>query len=126
MKGLTGIVMKAWLMLVAVSVFSGCATPIRQQQENYRPTLPPAYTYAEPENGSIYQASQDVRLFEDVVARRVGDVITEVDKKSISGRGEFMRALESVGAGDMFLIRVVRAAGEGTRTFITALKKPSQ
>jgi len=83
MNGLTQIETRAWLMLVAMSLLSGCATPVRQQ-ENYRPTLPPAYTYAEPENGSIYQASQDVRLFEDVVARRVGDVITVVLSESTS------------------------------------------
>jgi serine protease Do len=56
---------------------------------------------------------------------RPGDLITEVDKKSISSRAEFLRAIGSVGAGDMFLIRVNRPAGESTRTFITALKKPS-
>ncbi|MDX1741100.1 MAG: PDZ domain-containing protein, partial [Rhodothermales bacterium] len=56
---------------------------------------------------------------------RAGDVITEVDKKSIRGRDEFVRSLDSINQGDMFLIRVVRAAGESTRTFITALKRPS-
>jgi len=75
--------MKTLCVLAALVVVSGCAsTPPRQ--EDYRPTLPPAYTYAEPENGSIYQASQDVRLFEDVKARRVGDVITVVLRESTS------------------------------------------
>ncbi len=83
MKGLTGIEISTLLALVGSFALGGCATTPRQQ-ENYRPTLPPAYTYADPENGSIYQASQDVRLFEDVKARRVGDVITVVLRESTS------------------------------------------
>jgi len=76
--------MKTPYVLATLVVLGGCASTSPRQQENYRPTLPPAYTYAEPENGSIYQASQDVRLFEDVKARRVGDVITVVLRESTS------------------------------------------
>lgn len=70
-------------VVAALIVVSGCASS-PPRQADYRPTMPPAYTYAEPENGSIYQAAQDVRLFEDVKARRVGDVITVVLRESTS------------------------------------------
>jgi flagellar L-ring protein precursor FlgH len=72
------------VMAIAALVFiSGCATapPAR---DSYRPAMPPAYTQVEAENGSIYQASRDVRLFEDVKARRIGDVITVVLQESTS------------------------------------------
>jgi flagellar L-ring protein precursor FlgH len=72
------------LAALGTLLLTGCATAPRPHHESYRPTLPPAYTYAEPDNGSIYQASQDVRLFEDVKARRIGDVITVVLRESTS------------------------------------------
>ncbi len=58
-------------------LFSGCAT-MPPSRDNYRPTMPPAYTSVEPIGGSIYQAARDVRLFEDVKARRIGDTLTVV------------------------------------------------
>lgn len=62
-------------LLGAVLLFSGCTT-MPPSPDSYRPTLPAAYTTMEISNGGIYQASRDVRLFEDVKARRIGDVIT--------------------------------------------------
>lgn len=64
-------------LLGAVLLFSGCAT-MQPPQDSYRPTLPAAYTSMEIHGGGIYQASRDVRLFEDVKARRIGDVITVI------------------------------------------------
>ena len=64
-------------------LFSGCAvTP--PPRDNYRPTMPPAYTNVEPVGGSIYQAAHDVRLFEDVKARRIGDVLTVILQEKTS------------------------------------------
>ena len=68
---------------LAVALFSGCASQA-PTRDNYRPTLPPAYTTVEPVGGSIYQASGDIRLFEDVKARRIGDVITVLLQESTS------------------------------------------
>jgi len=59
-------------------LFSGCSTMTPPPRDNYRPTMPQAYTSVDPIGGSIYQASRDVRLFEDVKARRIGDVLTVV------------------------------------------------
>jgi flagellar L-ring protein precursor FlgH len=69
--------------LVALAALSGCATS-PPPKDSYRPTLPQAYTSMEAQNGSIYQAARDVRLFEDVKARRIGDVITVVLQESTS------------------------------------------
>lgn len=66
-----------------VLLMSGCATTPRPH-DSYRPTMPPADASAELANGSIYQAHGDVRLFEDVKARRIGDVITVVLQESTS------------------------------------------
>jgi flagellar L-ring protein precursor FlgH len=65
-------------------LFSGCATMTPPPRDNYRPTMPQAYTSAEPIGGSIYQAARDVRLFEDVKARRIGDVLTVVLQEKTS------------------------------------------
>lgn len=73
----------AVLALLLLAMLSGCATT-QPSHESYRPTLPPSYTSTESSNGSIYQAAQDVRLFEDVKARRIGDVITVVLQESTS------------------------------------------
>jgi len=74
---------KLVMACLAVAMFSGCASQA-PSRDNYRPTLPPAYTSIEPVGGSIYQASGDVRLFEDVKARRIGDVITVLLQESTS------------------------------------------
>jgi flagellar L-ring protein precursor FlgH len=73
-------VLAAGLLVLA----SGCATTTPPPPDSYRPTLPPAYTSMETQNGSIYHAARDVRLFEDVKARRIGDVLTVVLQESTS------------------------------------------
>ncbi len=73
-------------LLLALSVLlamGGCATT-PPPKDSYRPTLPRAYISEESKDGSIYQAARDVRLFEDVKARRVGDIITVVLQESTS------------------------------------------
>jgi flagellar L-ring protein precursor FlgH len=71
---------KSFLVLLGVLwtlLLSGCATPPKPGDPAYAPTRPaepppptPVYT------GSLYREGYDVRLFEDVVARRVGDILT--------------------------------------------------
>jgi flagellar L-ring protein FlgH len=58
----------------AVAVLAGCVS--RPPEPDYSATWPePAPTQAE-SNGAIYQAGHDVALFENSVARRVGDTLT--------------------------------------------------
>ena len=77
MKQTTDTAHKLLLAGLLTLLFSGCATA-PAARDSYRPTMPPAYTSVEPIGGAIYQASRDVRLFEDVKARRIGDVLTVV------------------------------------------------
>lgn len=76
-------VLSKFLLLGMVLLASGCAS-LKPSKVSYRPTPPPAYSGDEAGNGSIYQAGRDVRLFEDVKARRIGDVITIVLLESTS------------------------------------------
>ena len=71
------------LPLVVLLALGGCATA-PSPRDSYRPTPPQPYISEESTDGSIYQASRDVRLFEDVKARHVGDIITVVLQESTS------------------------------------------
>ncbi|WP_116811810.1 flagellar basal body L-ring protein FlgH [Steroidobacter cummioxidans] len=62
------------VMLSAAFVLGGCVTP--PKEPDYSATWPePAPTQAQ-SNGAIYQVGHDVALFENPVARRVGDTLT--------------------------------------------------
>lgn len=74
---------KQLLVLLALHALVGCATT-PPPKDGYRPTLPRTYISEESKDGSIYQAARDVRLFEDVKARRIGDIITVVLQESTS------------------------------------------
>ena len=66
-----------FMVLCSILLMSGCQTQAKRDPAfaAVRPTLPPV----EPEsNGSIYKPGFDVRLFEDLKARRVGDILTVV------------------------------------------------
>jgi len=69
---------KRFLMLAAgcavVYLLAGCATAPRVDE--FAATLPEDVPSAEASNGSIYQSGHDVALFENSVARRVGDTVT--------------------------------------------------
>ena len=63
------------MMLTGLILITGCQTQAKRDPAfaAVRPPLPPV----EPEsNGSIYKPGFDVRLFEDLKARRVGDILT--------------------------------------------------
>lgn len=65
------------MMLCSILFLSACQTQAKRDPAfaAVRPSLPPV----EPEsNGSIYKPGFDVRLFEDLKARRVGDILTVV------------------------------------------------
>lgn len=66
---------KFFMLLCSLVVITGCQTQAKRDPAfaAVRPSLPPI----EPEsNGSIYKPGFDVRLFEDLKARRVGDILT--------------------------------------------------
>lgn len=63
-------------MLLSVCMLQGCVSlPQNAAEEEFidyinLPVLPPT------QNGSIYQADNDVALFEDIKAHRIGDIVT--------------------------------------------------
>ncbi|MGC4028545.1 MAG: flagellar basal body L-ring protein FlgH [Steroidobacteraceae bacterium] len=61
--------------IALVLLLSACAAR-PPQVENYDATWPEETPSAEHANGAIYQAGRDVALFENAVARRVGDTVT--------------------------------------------------
>jgi len=61
--------------LIAVGVtLAGCVTP--PKEPDYSATWPEPAPAPEAGNGAIYQAGHDIALFENSVARRVGDTLT--------------------------------------------------
>ena len=65
-------------MTLLAFLLGGCASAPRTEGPSYRPAHPPMVQAPPAENGSIYQMGHEVRLFEDIKARRVGDVLTIV------------------------------------------------
>ena len=63
-------------LIVAIVVFAltGCVMP--PKEPDYAATFPEPAPTPESANGSIYQVGHDVALFENSVARRVGDTLT--------------------------------------------------
>ncbi|MCU7851667.1 MAG: flagellar basal body L-ring protein FlgH [Candidatus Thiodiazotropha sp. (ex Monitilora ramsayi)] len=64
------------LALVATVVLSGCQSTGPKRDAEYAPMRPVMPPPAPSGNGSIYQAGYEMIWFEDIVARRVGDLLT--------------------------------------------------
>ena len=73
MKPLHRIVMFAFA--VSLATLSGCSV-LPQPEESFAPPVPQQPEYEPPTSGSIYRSGTDVRLFEDLKANRVGDILT--------------------------------------------------
>lgn len=58
-----------------ISVGSGCAM-IQEDEESYAPPVPVPVAQAPRTNGAIYQAGTEIRVWEDLKAGRVGDILT--------------------------------------------------
>lgn len=64
-------------VLGMVSLLGGCATSLPERDHmSYAPTLPVDTTATAHADGSIYHANQDMELFTDPKAHRVGDILT--------------------------------------------------
>ena len=64
-------------LLLAVSLLQACAT-VPKDKMSYAPTRPQPERLAPATQGAVFQAGQEISLFEDAKARRVGDIITVV------------------------------------------------
>ena len=68
--------LKLLLVLTALGILSGCAAKQKILGEPWDPPEPVTPVYEPPTSGSIYQSGADTRLFEDLKAGRVGDILT--------------------------------------------------
>lgn len=64
-------------LVLAAAALGGCASAPTQDM-SYAPPRPPAEVLPQASDGAIYRAGGDMRLFEDMKARRVGDILTIV------------------------------------------------
>ena len=62
------------VVVSAVAALAGCVA--KPSEPDYSATWPEAVPTSAQANGAIYQAGHDVALFENAVARRVGDTLT--------------------------------------------------
>ncbi len=62
--------------LGVVALVLGACTSMKDSMETYRPPTPIQQVYDPPSSGTIYQSGADTRLFEDLKAKRVGDILT--------------------------------------------------
>ena len=70
-------VIKLGVMIVSLLLLQACAT-MPQDQVSYAPTRPQPESLPPSTQGAIYQSGQEISLFQDGKARRVGDIITVV------------------------------------------------
>jgi flagellar L-ring protein precursor FlgH len=63
-----------FVMVAAAFALSGCVTP--PKEPDWSATWPEPAPTPEQGNGAIYQVGHDIALFENSVARRVGDTLT--------------------------------------------------
>lgn len=76
-----------FMLLCSTLVISGCQTKAKRDPAfaAVRPSLPPVEPVS---NGSIYKPGFDLRLFEDIKARRVGDILTVVLNEATNAEKE--------------------------------------
>jgi flagellar L-ring protein FlgH len=70
----TSIGLRQCTVLLALAVLSGCAS--MSKDDEYAASWPEPVPATQVANGAIYQAGHDITLFENTVARRVGDTLT--------------------------------------------------
>jgi flagellar L-ring protein precursor FlgH len=68
-------ILKTLIFMLSAVVLIGCET-MPKSDPAFAPVAPPQQPKPVYNTGSIYMASYDVRLFEDHIARRVGDLLT--------------------------------------------------
>jgi flagellar L-ring protein precursor FlgH len=74
-QNFVGNIIKLVTVLLVTTLMAACQN-IPPRDPAYAAVRPVAHPPAEVSNGSIYQVGYDVRLFEDQLARRVGDILT--------------------------------------------------
>ena len=68
---------KLFLFLLVVALLQACATSPKDRLD-YAPTMPQPERLPHATQGAIFQSGQEISLFEDAKAKRIGDVLTVV------------------------------------------------
>lgn len=101
-------------VFVAVVILYGCGAR-HLLPEGYAPPAPIQQVYAEPTEGTIYRAGTEVKLFEDLKAGRVGDILTvrlvERTNASKSSNTATSKATEATLANPTVLGRPITRGG---------------
>jgi flagellar L-ring protein precursor FlgH len=72
-----------FLLVAATFVLTGCNATAPRRDPAYLASYPAAYgPPAQPQTGAIYQAGYDMLLYEDIKARRIGDILTIILSES--------------------------------------------
>lgn len=99
----------------ATLALTGCSMlPIEKQ--SFAPAEPVMVTHAPPTDGAIYRADTDVRLFEDLKASRVGDILTvrlvEKTNASKNSQTSVSKSTEATLANPTVLGRPITRGGD--------------
>jgi flagellar L-ring protein precursor FlgH len=70
----SGSALLQFIGILLVTGMTGCSVAPQREAE-YRPVIPPDTSPPPQTTGAIYQAGFEQRLFEDITARRVGDIL---------------------------------------------------
>ncbi|OOZ41502.1 flagellar basal body L-ring protein [Solemya pervernicosa gill symbiont] len=75
------------IAIITAALLQGCiSNPPQRGEQAYTPTIPRTPMQVPQNTGSIYQAGNEIILFEDRKARRVGDIITVVLSETTSAK----------------------------------------
>jgi flagellar L-ring protein precursor FlgH len=114
MKNLLETGIRELMLVVVIAQVAACATR-HDIDDNYQPPPIVQQVYAEPTGGAIYRAGTEVRLFEDLKAGRVGDILTVrlIERTDASKNSSTSTAKSSAAslANPTFMGRAVTAGG---------------
>jgi len=110
--------------VLLVGLLSGCET-LPKRDPDFAPVQPADLRPPAQNNGAIYQAGYDMRLFEDYSARRVGDILTIKLKEATTAKkkadsSETKEANVSIKAPTLFGVAASTIFGHSPETEMQA------
>lgn len=116
--------MKKFMFMLFFGVLSACET-LPKRDPDFSPVQPADLRPPVQNNGAIYQAGYDMRLFEDYSARRVGDILTITLKESTTAKkkadsSETKEANVSIKAPTLFGVAASTIFGHSPETEMQA------
>ncbi len=102
---------------LSMTILAGCAGLPQENAAGYEATPPEAMTRPVASNGAIYQSGYDMVLYEDLRARRIGDIIqvllVEKTDAAKSSKTEIDKDSSNSLADPSFLGRTATISGNG-------------